>query len=167
MSFFKKLFGQKDGDGKSEFDTFIAASMEGVRLQSQSHQSAWGFGKAERWDFSQTGGELVFTFPDKIVRAPAQIIGSFDTRKGTWMWAWANQSIAESLARDSVKVREYGTQHKIERLTTPNWPGEEADGWEMAAVANRICERNSVYRGPAGTSFVFFTFGTVQISKQA
>jgi hypothetical protein len=35
------------------------------------------------------------------------------------MWAWANSSIAASLARDSVRVREYGEQHKIRRLTTP------------------------------------------------
>jgi hypothetical protein len=40
------------------------------------------------------------------------------------------------------------------------------DGWHMAALANRLCERNGVYRGPAGTTFVFFTFGQVQLSKK-
>jgi hypothetical protein len=40
----------------------------------------------------------VFTFPDKIVKAQAQIIGTFDSQANTWMWAWANHSIA-SLSR--------------------------------------------------------------------
>jgi hypothetical protein len=168
MGIFKKLFGHKDGDGETpEFKAFLEGSMEGLRLQTEAHQGTWHFGKEEHWDFSQDTGELVFTFPDIVVRAPAQIIGSFDSRDGSWMWSWANSSISDSLTRHSVRVREYGEQHRIRRLTTPSWSGEEADGWRMAALANRLCESNGVYRGPADTTFVFITFGEVQLSKRA
>ena len=167
MSIFKKLFGKKDDDGETpEFKALLEGSMEGLRLQTEAHQGTWRLGKSERWDFSQHTAELVFTFPDMIVRAPAQIIGSFDSREGSWMWAWGNTSIADSLARDSVRVREYGKQHGIRRLTTAGWSGEEMDGWNMAALANRLCESNGVYRGPTGTTFVFFTFGKVQLTKK-
>lgn len=167
MSIFKKLFGQKDDDGETpDFKAFVEGSMEGLRLQTEAHQGTWHFGKEEHWDFSQDTGELVFTFSDMIVRAPAQIIGSFDSRAGSWMWAWGNSSISDSLARDSVRVREYGEQHKIRRLTTPSWSAVEMDGWHMAALANRLCESNGVYRGPAGTTFVFITFGQVQLTKR-
>jgi hypothetical protein len=167
MSIFKKLFGKKDGDGETpEFQAFIEGSMEGLRLQTEAHQGAWHFGEEERWDFAQDTGEIVFTFPDTVVRAPAQIIGTFDSEAGTWMWAWGNSSISDSLTRDSVRAREYGRQQGIRRLTSASWPGEEMDGWHMAALANRLCETNGVYRGPAGATFVFFTFGEVQISKK-
>lgn len=166
MSIFKKLFG-KDEDGETpEFKSLLEGSMEGLRLQTNAHQSTWRFGNSERWDFSQDTGELVFTFPDMIVRAPAQVIGSFDSREGSWRWAWANASIATSLARNSVRVREYGEQHRIRRLTAETWLGEEMDGWHMAALANRLCQSNGVYRGPAGATFVFFSFGEVQLSKK-
>jgi len=36
----------------------------------------------------------------------------------------------------------------------------------MAALANRLCETNGVYRGPAGSTFVFFTFGEIEISQR-
>jgi len=167
MSIFKKLFEKKDGDGETaEFKAFLEGSMEGLHLQTEAHQGTWRLGKSERWDFSQDSGELVFTFPDMVVRAPAQIIGSFDSREGSWMWAWANSSLSDSLTRDSVRVRDYGEQHQIRRLTTGTWSAEEADGWRMAALANRLCESNGVYRGPAGTTFVFFTFGQVQLTKR-
>src|SRR5258705_3117113 len=108
MSIFKKFFEKKDENGETpEFKALIEGGMEGLRLQTEAHQETWGFGKSERWDFSQETGELVFTFPNMIVRAPAQIIGSFDSQEGSWMWAWANSSIGASLARDSVRVREY------------------------------------------------------------
>src|SRR5262249_41822755 len=96
----------------------------------------------------------------------AQIIGSFDSAEGSWVWAWANSCIAASLARDSVRVRAYGDQHKIRRLTTPSWSAVEKDSWHMAALFNRLCGSNGVYRGPAGTTFVFFTFGQAQMSKK-
>ena len=167
MSIFKRLFGQKDDGGETpDFKAFVDGSMEGLRLQTEAHQRLWRFGNCERWDFSQETGELVFTNPDTIVRAPGQIIGTFDSVKGTWMWAWANSSIAPSLARDSARLREYGEEHKIRRLTTASWPAVEMDAWHMAALANRVCESNGVYRGPAGTTFVFITFGEVVMSKK-
>src|SRR5215472_2451730 len=114
MSIFNKLLGKQGPDGETpEFKAFLESSMEGLRLQTEAHQGTWRFGKSERWDFSQDTSELVFTFPDMVVSAPAQMIGSFDSGEGSWMWAWANSSIVESLRRDSVRVREYGEQHRI------------------------------------------------------
>jgi uncharacterized protein DUF6882 len=170
MSIYKKFSESGDGNDNGgetpEFKAFLDGSMEGLQLQTGAHQSTWQFGKEERWDFAQDIGELVFTFSDKIVRAPAQIIGSFDSQAGSWMWAWANSSIADSLTRDSIKVREYGEQHRIRRLTTPKWSAQEMDAWQMAALACRLCNSNGAYRGPAGTTFVFITFGTIQLTKK-
>jgi hypothetical protein len=165
MSMFKKLFGRKD-DGDGQFPAFLEGAMEGLRLQTAGHQGAWRFGEEERWDLNQSSGELVFTFPDKIVTAPAQIIGTFDSQANTWMWAWANHSIAEPLKEDSRRVLDYGNQRGIRKLTAPKWPGEEMDGWRMAAVANRLCSSNGAYRGPANTTLVFLTFGEIQLVKR-
>ncbi|MGH7972505.1 MAG: DUF6882 domain-containing protein, partial [Limisphaerales bacterium] len=44
-------------------------------------------GRAARWDLNQDNGVLIFTFPDKKVTCDAQIIGSFDMSRGTWLWA--------------------------------------------------------------------------------
>ena len=167
MSIFKKLFGKGDSDGETrEFQELVEGSMEGLRIQTEAHKVTWRLGKSQKWDFSQETGELVFTFPDIIVRAPAQIVGSFDTETSTWVWAWANSSVAEAHARHSVRVREYGQENGIKRLTTGSWAGEAMDGWRMAALTNRLCETNGVYRGPSGATLVFFTFGKVQLSKK-
>jgi len=170
MSIFRNLFGgayKSPCDGETpEFKAFLEGGMEGLKLQTGAHQRTWQFGEEERWDFSQDTGELIFTYADKVVRAPAQIIGTFDSEARTWMWCWANSSISDSLALDSVRVREYGQEHGIRRLTEAKWPAEEMDAWQMTALACRLCEANGAYRGPAGTTFVFFTFGEVQISKR-
>jgi Family of unknown function (DUF6882) len=33
-------------------------------------------------------------------------------------------------------------------LTTPNWPADETDGWEMASLAGYILGAEGVYRPP-------------------
>ena len=170
MSFFKKLFGRaepSDNDGESpKFAAFLQASMEALRLQTAGHQAGWRLGESQRWDFDQDNGRLIFTFPDLVATAPAQIIGSFDSQAGDWMWAWANPSIAESLQRDSLQVRAYGLQHGIRRLTSASWAADDLAAWQMTALAARLCASNGAYRGPAGTTFIFFTFGAVELKKR-
>lgn len=141
--------------------------MEELRLKTAAHKQGWGLGTAARWDLDQSQGNLVFTFGDgTIATCPAQIIGTFDTTTTEWLWAWANPSLAEPLKRDSLKIKEYGEKHQIKKLTSDEWFGKEDDAWRMTALACKLCEAQGAYRGPAGTTFVFITFGNVQLTKK-
>lgn len=169
MSTFKNLSGgdSTNGGETPEFRTLLDTSMEELRAKTAGHQGGWRFGKAKRWDLNQSRGDLIFTFDDGVIAiCPAQIIGSFDTAHGTWLWAWENPSVVDSLKRDSLRVRAYGEQHRITRLTSARWHCTEEDAWSMAALACKLCEAQGVYRGPAGTALVFITFGKVQLSKK-
>jgi hypothetical protein len=81
------------------------------------------------------------------------------------MWAWANPSIPDSLKIDSLKVKEYGETHQIDRLTTPEFAADEMEAWTLTALAAKLCESQGAYRGPAGRNAVFMTFGEVKLSK--
>lgn len=156
-----------NGKGETpEFKTLLEKSMNDLRAKTMGH-TGWGFGKADQWSLDMSQGDLVFTFASGMVaRAPAQIIGSLDTSDGSWLWGWANPSIPDKLKRDSARIREYGQQHKIERLIAEEWQGSEEDAWQMAALACTLCEAQGVYRGPAGTALVFISFGSVVLSKK-
>lgn len=107
----------------------------------------------------------MFRFPDTIARAAAQIIGTFNVSTNTWLWAWANESIAEPLTRDARRAEAYGREHGFPLLTCATWQGEKTDGWCMAALVNRLCGTNGVYRGPAGAVLVFMTFDEVRLER--
>jgi hypothetical protein len=166
MRILKKLFGRDDGGETREFLDLVEGSVEGLQLQTSAHQGTWHFGEEERWNIDQDSGELIFTFPEVIAMARAQIIGTIDTHAGTWMWAWANSSVADALKKDSLRVRAYGEEHGIRRLITPSWPAEENDAWRMTALASRFAESNGAYRGPAGGTHIYMTFGKVTLKKR-
>ena len=167
VSFFKRLFGKsEDGNNPADFDAFVDGALEGLQIQTAACQGTWGLGSEEDWSFDQEDGRLVLTFSDKIVTTPAQIIGSFDGDSKTWLWAWANSSIEPALARDAEKVRAYGERHGVKRLVDRKWPADEVDGWRMTALANRICNSGGAYRGAAGSAYVYFTFGKLNIKPR-
>jgi len=99
------------------------------------------------------------------VTCDAQIIGSFDTSQGTWLWAWDNPGVATPLTTANRQLREYGKQHGLEKLTRAEWKATEQDAWEMAAMDMLICQAQGAYRGPAGDAYVFMTFGAPKIIK--
>jgi hypothetical protein len=169
MSIFKKLFGgghAGDGGETPEFKKLLEMSMADLQTKTAGHRAGWRLGESKRWDLNQSRGDLIFTFSDGVIATcPSQIIGSIDTESSTWLWAWAKPSLNDSLKRDSLRVKDYGQQHKITRLTSAQWPCTEADAWAMAALACKLCEAQGIYRGPAGTSYVFISFGQVNLSK--
>jgi hypothetical protein len=161
MSFFQHLFGKK-----SEYDKLAAQSLQDLKAKTAGHQAGWGMGTAERWDLDQEEGRLIFTFPDKRVVCPAQIVGSWNAPQKSWLWAWQNPSILPHLAKASEKVRDYGTQHGMEKLTIPKWEAAEEAAWEVAAITCYLNEAQGIYRGPAGNMYVFIVFNTPQISRR-
>jgi hypothetical protein len=148
------------------FKTLTEKAMNDLQAKTASHQAFWGLGKSERWDLNQNDGNLIFTFADKTVTCEAQIIGSFDKTKGTWLWAWDNPAVATNLTRSSLKLRDYGSQHQYDKLTRAEWKATEEDAWQMAALATFLCDAQGAYRGPAGDVYVFMTFGPPKIQKR-
>ena len=169
MNFFPRFTRHNDpaiesGGASLDFDTLLRLSMEELLFKTQHHQDTWLFGKEEQWNLDPGQGELVFSFPGRLVIAPAQVIGAYDAQSGTWTWSWADASIPENLTRHAVHLKEYGERNGVPRLTTAQWTGEETDCWYMAALACRLCEFNGAYRGPSENKYSFITFGQVQLT---
>ena len=109
---------------------------------------------------------LRFHFSDRVVaECPAQIIGTFNSDDGTWLWAWANSSIVAEMTVGAEELRSYGEEKGFERLVQPTWSAAETDAWDMAAVACLLLDAQGAYRGPTGSTYVFMTFGEVRLSQ--
>ncbi|HTL56859.1 MAG TPA: hypothetical protein VL361_14355 [Candidatus Limnocylindrales bacterium] len=149
-------------DQAPDFEFALRTSMEQLMARTQGHQAAWDFGSEEEWILDQDEGELTFKFPGRSTMAPVQIIGTYNTQTGVWLWAWANPLIASHMKKDALRLKAYGEQWGIQRLTTAEWAGQESDCWYMAALACRLCNRQGAYRGPAPDSHTLMVFGEVK-----
>jgi hypothetical protein len=153
--------------GDSDYRTLVKQAMEELRLKTAAHDAAWHLGQAD-WDVDQDVGTIVFRAPGGITATcPVQIIGTYNTADGSWLWGWDHPSIVPDLQASARLVLTYGEQRGIDGLTTQKVACTEAQAWEFTALACKLSDAQGAYRGPMGQTLVFMTFGEVQLSKNA
>jgi hypothetical protein len=143
--------------------TLLARAMEELGLKTQVHDETWGLGKAD-WEVDQELGRIAFFAPNKTVAVcPVQIIGTYNSLDGSWLWGWDHPSVEPALQQHAKLVRDYGLKHRIADFTTQKMFCTEEKAWEFTAIACKLGGAQGAYRGPAGTTFIFMTFGTIQL----
>lgn len=148
------------------FEAECEQAMIHLQALTGAHAGAWHLDECD-WAADQDSGLITFTDSRRGVRitAPMQIIGTYDTDAGTWLWAWANPSLRHELTADAQRLKRHGQAKGYAALTAPKLRCDEAAAWRLAALACRLCDRQGAYRGPAGTTQVLFTFDAVSIAK--
>ena len=147
-------------------ELYIQQSLEGLRTQTSAHASMWHLGEEEQWSADQETGRITFAFADgTTAEADMQIVGTFNTENGTFLWGWDHPSVAEPLSKHAALAKQFGIENQLSQYTERMVECTEEKAWEFTAVAARLGEANGAYRGPAGIALVFMTFGEVELSK--
>lgn len=150
-------------------EDFIEGSVEGLRIQTESHDATWGISEAATWDVDQDAGVISWIFADgKRAVAPVQIIGTYNPSDGSFMWGWDHPSIYPALQESARLVRQFGEKHQIANFTQQKITiSGESEAWEFVAIANRLAKSNGGYRADSGGPIVFMTFGEITLSKES
>ena len=152
---------QHDG----EPDLTLNRSIAEMRLKTEAHVGTWGLDRAS-WAADLELGTIIFTNKKGLkITAPVQVIGTFNTKDSTWLWGWDHPSVSEPLAAHARLAHDFGEKYRLERYTTRKIVSTETEAWNFTALACHLAGAQGGYRGPAGTTLVFMTFGEVSISK--
>ena len=131
-------------------------------IQKAEHlKSDFNLGRWERWDYDLDAGCLIFSHEGKTrVIANIQVVGSTSTSAGTWLWAWANDSLPQNVATDVMASKLFGEKHGIAELTTELLADDAIEnlGWELTAVTARLIEAKGAYRAPTDDGCLFLIF---------
>jgi hypothetical protein len=115
-----------------------------------------------RWDYDFRRGTLTFS-QDGVpkVRAAIQVIGTTSISGGTWMWAWANDSLPPNVTKEVAKVRKFGATENIAQLTEQELPDDEHLGWWLTAVGAELLGAKGAYRCPGENGFVYVVYMSI------
>lgn len=117
------------------------------------------------WNADLDAGTITFTSATKIVRAPVQVIGTYNTLDHTFLWGWDHPSVSDPLAADARIAYQFGKIHEFPLFTERKVECTEEQAWGFTAVALYLAGAQGAYRGPAGTTLVFMTFGEITIER--
>ena len=142
-----------------EFGEFIGSAAEELQVKQAHLAESYRLGDWPRWWFDQRSETLDFLDEDGTKKLEASVvdIGSYSTESNTWKWAWANDSLTESLREKA------GSLQALADLTGFSIFDDEAaveiDGlpmaWELAAIGVRHLGALGVYRAPSSERPLF------------
>jgi hypothetical protein len=161
------LAARSDGSIDQSAEQFIAAAREALALQTAAHAASWRFGEEDNWAADLEAGTIVFEFfgdtNDTSVGAQIQVVGTYDTLDGSFLWGRDHPSVPEALSQHARLSKAWGEKSGVPAFTTRKLHCTEDEAWSLAAVTACLANANGVYRGPAGSALVFFTFGEVKV----
>jgi hypothetical protein len=144
----------------------FARSTEDLAVKTAFVKRFYDIGNSKgRWDVDLEAGWIRFTGAKVIATAPVQVIGTYNTKDGTFLWGWDHPSVPAPVGKTARTMKAYGERNGLKSFTTRKITCSEADAWHFAAVASYLTGAQGAYRGPSGTTLVFMTFGTVELGS--
>jgi hypothetical protein len=148
-----------------ELQTLLLEGRAQIERTTKAHSERWGLGEARRWVLDQDQGRITWSFEDRIVSAPAQILGSWNAKVGSFVWAWDNASIKPPLRVAAERARAVGAEHGVGALTTSPLSVDEEQVRDLVALAFGIVEGTGLYHPFDGQLASYITFGPVTIEE--
>lgn len=153
------------------FEAAVSQAREVLRVRYERLVTQWSPERYAAWSFDQAEGILRFTNPDGSgLRAPAQLLGSYDESQGTWMWAWHNRTVTNpSILVGAVVAREWGMSMGFAPMTTGVLRADTTQARAMICAAAVTGGADGIYYGAApGAPAVALAFtGLAPIGAEA
>ena len=145
------------------YDEYVDDACEELQRRQDQLIRDYRLGEWERYDWYQERQELVFSQggEPKVV-AKIQFVGSYSTRSNTFRWAWANDTMLPEMKSAVLQVKQLGIEKRWHKLTEPQWPATEQDGWNMTGVAARVLDAKGAYRSPDETGLTFMVITSIR-----
>jgi hypothetical protein len=140
----------------AKYERFAHDACAAFKTRQEAFVREFNLNAWERYDWDQDKGTLVFSHQGvpKVI-AQIQFVGSYSHVSRTWRWAWANDATDTKLKVGVARVRALGEQEGWRRLTEPQWPATEQDGWDMTSIAGHVLGAQGAYKSPDPKTVVF------------
>lgn len=136
-------------------DQWLVTAMGWLQQQTILHREAWGLGSETQWNLDMNEGRVRWTFADgRVMQAAVQVVGTYSTKEGRFMWGWDDPSVPEPLRRAAQQVRTLGFDRWVQRVVDCT----QDDAWQFAAMAAQHDGAAGACRGDVNGSWVYVSF---------
>lgn len=152
-------------DGKPVDDAELYWARARAEFAARQRRVAKQYGlSGAAWQVDQNAGLIWFYRPDgAVLRAPVQIVGSWNPRAETFTWGWDHPSVHTRLRSAAEHTRWFGDKHAIAPLTDRQIAADETEAWTYTALAWKLDGAVGAYRGPIDHGPVLFmTLGEIR-----
>lgn len=146
-----------------QFDAFIGTCADELTAKQDKLEREHGLGLHDRWAYDVSTGILSFTDKAGVtaLRARTTQIGSFAPEAGTFLWAWANESVPQEPRDKSERLQGLADITGIDVFRSEGLEIDEEMAWQIAAMSVHHLNAIGCYRGPANELDVFLAIDEI------
>lgn len=143
-----------------DFDAYKDQCLEEISSLQKAFIELYDLNSYENWFYDHDIGAFHFhSNDDRNLYFKYVDIGSFSSRRNTWMWSWFNKTTPRHVTKGLEKVQAFGEEHDFLPLTEGyHEQSDEYMGWALTAIAATLLSGMGVYRIPHEHQYIYFVF---------
>lgn len=103
--------------------------------------------------------DLTMTFSrqgKEFLRGRITMVASVNTRYGTWLWSWANESLPPQVLGEIAEVRRHGEANGYPLLVWPSFKADQKAVAQVRALAADLLGAEGIWRSVNGDQELYF-----------
>jgi hypothetical protein len=142
------------------FENFKDDCVEQLSALQNEFMKLYDINSYEHWYYDHGIGAFHFKADDgRNLYFRYVDVGSYSTKKDTWMWSWDNNSTPKHVTKGLQKVKQYGEENGYNYLSQGLLEnGDEYTGWALTAITAKLLNAIGAYRIPHEHLFIYFVF---------
>ena len=138
------------------FDEYLDYCYENLEMKQAEFFQGYGIGNFEEYWYSQEDSVLHFKIDNQVkLTFKVIFIGSWSENNNSWMWAWGNKSMTESVRNDSLMLKGLKKITGYDIFGNSYLECDEAMAHELTAFAVEHLGAKGMYISPDGKNQVF------------
>jgi hypothetical protein len=178
MSFFKRLFGNRDNENlptKPEIEEYTGPNFPLCHSLEEllQHYAAIGYEKQLRfheaigvqpWNFDLKKGKITFGERNSY---SAQILGTLSKSQETFLWSWANihSGIPDQQLKQAKALKSYGDDHGILELFEESFNADVQFLHLIGMISTGMFESSCYYIADYGQGYMLMTISAAEVDR--
>lgn len=135
-----------------------AAGLRWLQEKSLHDADQWGLGEEKSWDMDLEQGRINWRFSNReTVSAQVQVMGTRNSKDGSFLWAWDHPSISQPL-RKAAENSDWAASRGIAEMTTRKSTVDELKLWCWLGLTAREYGANGGYRVNSNGTWVYLVY---------
>jgi hypothetical protein len=137
----QRLLAQK------EFEDLFHQSVHRLQDLNDEWLARFGLNRDHEYYYDSEAATITFSRDSQpLAIAQMQFVGSYSSMSNSWLWSWANTSAPGRDHELMWRVKDFGDEHGIEKLSRASWTTDNDEGWLMTAVTVKLLDGIGGYR---------------------
>ena len=132
-----------------EFETYMNLCFQEIGSRQKKLLEQYGLQNYKDFFYSQETETLQFKTDGKVeIEFEVIQIGSWSSISGSWMWAWANESLMEKTKQKSVKIKELAEITGYDVFLLEAFEAKESIAHQLTAISAHYLNAIGYYIAP-------------------